>query len=178
MVHTQSLLDQWKRALAQFLAIDEVLPEPPKKRGRKRQRSFIGQLGGTKNSLEGFVDVAIMQSLISGGEVRELVKDYGMVIVDECHHVSAVSFERILKEVNARYVYGLTATPTRKDGHHPIIYLQCGPIRYQVDAKVQAEKRSFSHAVVPRFTTFARPLTEDKRCSTKRNHDVDLQYLT
>ena len=162
LVHTQSLLDQWKRALAQFLAIDEVLPELPKKRGRKRQRSFIGQLGGTKNSLEGFVDVAIMQSLISGGEVRELVKDYGMVIADECHHVSAVSFERILKEVNARYVYGLTATPTRKDGHHPIIYLQCGPIRYQVDAKVQAEKRSFSHAVIPRFTTFARPLTEDK----------------
>ena len=162
LVHTQSLLDQWKRALAQFLAIDEALPELPKKRGRKRQRSVIGQLGGTKNSLEGFVDVAIMQSLISGGEVRELVKDYGMVIADECHHVSAVSFERILKEVNARYLYGLTATPTRKDGHHPIIYLQCGPIRYQVDAKVQAEKRSFSHAVVPRFTTFARPLTEDK----------------
>ena len=94
-----------------------------------------------------------MQSLISENEVRDLVKDYGMVIVDECHHVSAVSFEQVLKEVNARYVYGLTATPTRQDGHHPIIHMQCGPIRYQVDAKEQAQKRTFDHYLLPRFTT-------------------------
>lgn len=83
-----------------------------------------------------------------------------MVIVDECHHVSAVSFERALKEVNAKYVYGLTATPVRQDGHQPIIHMQCGPIRYQVDAKAQAEKRPFDLAVVPKFTSFAQPLTD------------------
>ena len=161
LVHTQALLNQWKKALSEFLEIDETLPELPKKRGRKKERSLIGQLGGSKNSLSGFVDVAIMQSLISGDEVRDLVKDYGMVIVDECHHVSAVSFEQVLKEVNAKYVYGLTATPTRQDGHQPIIHMQCGPIRYQVDAKAQAEKRPFDHAVIPKFTSFAQPLTDE-----------------
>ena len=161
LVHTQALLNQWKKALSEFLEINETLPELPKKRGRKKERSLIGQLGGSKNNLSGFVDIAIMQSLISGAEVRELVKDYGMVIVDECHHVSAVSFEQVLKEVNAKYVYGLTATPTRQDGHQPIIHMQCGPIRYQVDAKVQAEKRPFDHAVIPKFTSFAQPVTDE-----------------
>lgn len=149
LVHTQALLNQWKKALSEFLEIDEMLPELPKKRGRRKERSLIGQLGGSKNNLSGFVDVVIIQSLISEDEVRGLVKDYGMVIVDECHHVSAVSFERVLKEVNAKYVYGLTATPARQDGHQPIIHMQCGPIRYQVDAKAQAEKRPFDHAVMP-----------------------------
>ncbi|MEF2838620.1 MAG: DEAD/DEAH box helicase family protein [Oscillospiraceae bacterium] len=161
LVHTQALLNQWKKALSEFIEINETLPELPKKRGRRKERSLIGQLGGSKNNLSGFVDVAIMQSLISEDEVRGLVKDYSMVIVDECHHVSAVSFERVLKEVNAKYVYGLTATPARQDGHQPIIYMQCGPIRYQVDAKAQAEKRPFDHAVIPRFTSFAQPLTDD-----------------
>lgn len=161
LVHTQALLNQWKKALSEFLEINETLPELPKKRGRKKERSLIGQLGGSKNNLSGFVDIAIMQSLISGDEVRELVKDYGMVIVDECHHVSAVSFEQVLKEVNAKYVYGLTATPVRQDGHQPIIHMQCGPIRYQVDAKAQAEKRPFDHAVIPKFTSFAQPVTDE-----------------
>lgn len=161
LVHTQALLNQWKKALSEFLEINETLPELPKKRGRKKERSLIGQLGGSKNNLSGFVDIAIMQSLISRDEVRDLVKDYGMVIVDECHHVSAVSFEQVLKEVNAKFVYGLTATPARQDGHQPIIHMQCGPIRYQVDAKAQAEKRPFDHAVIPKFTSFAQPVTDE-----------------
>lgn len=160
LVHTQALLNQWKQSLSEFLEINETLPELPKKRGRKKERSLIGQLGGTKRNLSGIVDVAIIQSLISDNEVKDLVKDYGMVIVDECHHVSAVSFEKVLKEVNARYVYGLTATPTRQDGHQPIIHMQCGPVHYQVDAKAQAEKRPFAHAVIPKFTAFAQPLTD------------------
>lgn len=161
LVHTQALLNQWKKALSEFLEINETLPELPKKRGRKKERSLIGQLGGSKNNLSGFVDIAIMQSLISRDEVRDLVKDYGMVIVDECHHVSAVSFEQVLKEVNAKFAYGLTATPARQDGHQPIIHMQCGPIRYQVDAKAQAEKRPFDHAVIPKFTSFAQPVTDE-----------------
>ena len=154
LVHTQALLHQWKAALEEFLQIDEVPESLPKKRGRKKARPLIGQLGGSKKTLSGIVDVAIFQSLLAGDAVNELVKEYGMVIVDECHHVSAVTFERVMKEVSARYVYGLSATPTRADGHQPIVFLQCGPIRYLVDAKEQAKKRSFAHFVIPRFTAY------------------------
>lgn len=163
LVHTSALLDQWKKSLSQFLTIDEPLPEQPKKRGRKKEISIIGQLGSTKNSLGGKIDIAIMQSLVSGDEIKDFVKDYGMVIVDECHHVSAVSFEKILKTVNAKYVYGLTATPTRQDGQQPIIFMQCGGIRYRVDAKEQAEKSGFERFVVPRFTSFKKPIGVDDK---------------
>ena len=154
LVHTQALMMQWKKSLEQFLTFDITPPEPHKGRGRKKAWSPVGLLGAGKDTLNGIVDVAVMQSLIDGDEVKELVRNYGMIIVDECHHVSAVNFEKILKYVNAKYVYGLTATPTRQDGHHPIIFMQCGPIRYRVDAKEQAEKRAFEHYLIPRFTSF------------------------
>ena len=159
LVHTSALLSQWQEALLKFLSIHEELPKEPRKRGRKKKRSIIGQLGAGKNTLNGMVDVAIMQSLSSGDEVKELVKDYGMVIIDECHHVSAFSFERILKTITAKHVYGLTATPTRQDGQHPIIFMHCGAIRYTVDAKKQAEKRHFEHYIIPRFTSFKKPIS-------------------
>ena len=162
LVHTQALLNQWRNALNEFLILDETLPEPPKRRGRKRASPLIGQLGGGKNTLSGLVDVVILQSLLSGDEVNEIVRNYGMVIVDECHHVSAVTFEHVMKEVNARYVCGLSATPTRQDGHHPIVLMQCGPIRYLVDAKEQAAKHDFLHYIVPRFTAFRTSVAEEK----------------
>lgn len=127
----------------------------------KKERPLIGQLGGNKNTVSGIIDIAIIQSLLSGDEVSDIVKNYGMVIVDECHHVSAVTFERVMKEVCAKYVYGLSATPTRQDGHHPIVFMQCGPIRYRVDAKEQAAKRSFTQFIVPRFTQY-RTAAEEK----------------
>lgn len=157
LVHRTNLLEQWRERLQEFLTINEEPFVEYTPTGRKRKKEIIGQIGAGKTSLSGVVDVAVIQSLITKGEVKDLVKDYGMVIVDECHHVSAFSFEQVLKAVNAKYVYGLTATPTRKDGHHPIIYMQCGKIRYQVDAKEQAEKRPFNHVLVPRFTRFLKP---------------------
>ena len=159
LVHTQSLMTQWQKSLEQFLSINIEPPEKPKGRGRRKVWAPVGVLGAGKNTLNGIVDVAVMQSLISEDEVKELVRNYGMIIVDECHHVSAVNFEKILKYANAKYVYGLTATPTRQDGHHPIIFMQCGPVRYKVDAKSQAEKRNFEHYLIPRFTPY--------RCETK-----------
>jgi len=138
------------------------LPEIQGGRGRKKARSVIGQLGSGKNALSGIVDVASIQSLVHGDEVLDIVKDYGMVIVDECHHVPAVNFERVLRAVNARYVYGLTATPVRQDGQHPLIYMQCGQVRYTVDAKTQAAKRNFEHFVVPCFTGFKKPLPQEE----------------
>ncbi|HBL40481.1 MAG TPA: helicase, partial [Ruminococcaceae bacterium] len=153
LVHTQSLMKQWKDSLEKFLCFD-IEPPKQKSRGRKPTWSPVGVLGGGKSTLHGFVDVAVMQSLFDGENVKELVRDYGMIIVDECHHVSAVNFEAILKYANAKYVYGLTATPTRQDGHHPIIFMQCGEIKYRVDAKKQAEKRNFEHYLIPKFTSF------------------------
>ena len=152
LVHTQSLMTQWQRALSQFLKFN--INMPAKAKGRRKQNSPIGVIGAGKNMLNGIVDVAVMQSLITGDDVKTLVRDYGMIIVDECHHVSAVNFEKVLKFANAKFVYGLTATPKRQDGHQPIIFMQCGPIRYKVDAKVQAEKRNFEHYLIPRFTAF------------------------
>lgn len=99
----------------------------------------------------------MLQSLHSKGTVRDLVADYGHILVDECHHIPAFSFEAVMKEVKARYVAGLTATPVRKDGHHPIVIMQCGAIRLRVDAKEQAESRPFRHIVVPRYTSFVMP---------------------
>ncbi|MBN1522592.1 MAG: DEAD/DEAH box helicase, partial [Candidatus Aureabacteria bacterium] len=154
LVHRQQLLSQWITRLSEFLNIDESLPVQENKRGRKKKRSVIGQLRGGKDALSGIIDIAIMQSLNNAGEVKECVKNYGMVIVDECHHIPAFSFEQILKNVNAKYVYGLTATPVRQDGHHPILFMHCGPIRYKVDAKQQAAQRPFDHYVIPRFTGF------------------------
>lgn len=153
LVHTQSLMMQWKKSLETFLDLD-ITPVMTKKGTVKKNWSPVGLLGAGKNILSGNVDIAVMQSLLQGDTVKELVRNYGMVIVDECHHVSAVNFEKILRYANAKYVYGLTATPQRQDGQHPIIFMQCGPIRYRVDAKEQAERRGFEHILIPRFTDF------------------------
>ena len=164
LVHTRQLLEQWKERLHQFLTIKESLPEEDsRKKGRKKSRDIIGQIGSGKNTLQGIIDIAVMQSLVRDNEVKECIRDYGMVIVDECHHVPAFSFEKILKNVHAKYVYGLTATPVRQDGHHPIIFMQCGPVRYRVDARKQADKRPFEHFIIPRFTPFRKPVNQDEK---------------
>jgi superfamily II DNA or RNA helicase len=101
-----------------------------------------------------------VQSLIHDNEVDDVVKNYGMVIVDECHHAPSVNYEKVLGAVNAHYVYGLTATPARQDGQHPITFMQCGAIRYSVDAKLQASKRDFEHYITPCFTSFKKPFMQ------------------
>ena len=146
LVHRQQLLDQRVARLKAFLDIDP---------GR------IGVIRGGKRKPTGVIDVALIQSLSRKGEVADLVADYGHLIVDECHHLSAVSFEAIAAAAKARFVLGLSATVTRKDGHHPIIFMQCGPVRYRVDARKQAAARPFTHRVVLRTTDFCPPPTED-----------------
>lgn len=163
LVHRTNLLTQWIEQLSKFLIIYEepVVELTPK--GRKRKKSIIGRIGGGKTNASRIIDVAVMQSLISGDEAKDIVKNYGMIIVDECHHVAAFTFEKILKAANARYVYGLTATPTRQDGHHPIINMQCGEIRYRTDAKEHAEARPFEHYLIPRFTKLRKPANRDEK---------------
>lgn len=139
LVHRRQLLDQWIERLQTFLDIKNIA---------------IGYIGGGKRKPSGQIDIALIQSLVRKGTVNDIVADYGQLIVDECHHLSAVSFEAVARQCKAKYVLGLTATPTRKDGQHPIIFMQCGPIRHHVSAKSQAIKRSFKHIVVPRYTEF------------------------
>lgn len=165
LVHSKALLLQWHERLSEFLDIDFVELEIPKRRGRKKVFSPIGCLDSTSNTLHGVIDIALMQSCFDDGEVKSFVQEYGMVIVDECHHVSSITFENVLKYVRAHYVYGLTATPIRKDGLQPIIFMQCGPIRFFADAKAQIQRQSFQRYLVTRFTSY-RPLTEDKQSFT------------
>ena len=115
LVHRMELLKQWQERLRAFLCLD---------------KSAIGTIGGGKARPTGKIDIAVMQSLSRQGEVNPLVENYGHVIVDECHHIGAVSFDAILKRTKAKYVLGLTATPIRRDGQQPIIFMQCGPIRH------------------------------------------------
>jgi superfamily II DNA or RNA helicase len=174
LVDKVGLLRQWQERLSDFLIVNEMLPDMAiaagKKRGRKKKTSAIGQLGAGKKVLIGIVDIGLMQSLSRRGVVKDCVKDYGMIIADECHHASAFSYESILKTTSAKYIYGLTATPTRKDGHHPILFMHCGPIRYRDNAKKQAEKRPFDHYIIPRFTSLRTPLDREEK-------DVTIQEL-
>jgi superfamily II DNA or RNA helicase len=147
VVHRQQLLDQWQERLGMFLDL------PAK---------AIGHVGGGKTERTGCVDVAVIQSLYRDDEVKDFVAEYGQVIVDECHHISAFTFEQVMRQAKAKYVVGLTATPTRKDGHHPIIYMQCGPVRFSMSARTMTETTPFEHKVAPRYTEFrtAPELTE------------------
>ena len=160
LLHTKALLDQWSERLAQYIEVEFLPDEQPKGRGRRKVFKKFGALSSTENSMNGKIDIALLQSCIPDNEVKPFVRNYGMVIVDECHHAPAVSFERVLKEVNAKWVYGLTATPIRKDGHQPIIFMQCGEIRYTADSKAQQEQQAFQRLLVPRFTTY-RNISDD-----------------
>jgi len=159
LVNRRPLLDQWLSRLREFIDIrDEVSVHAEQSiKGRRKKGNVIGVIGGGKKNPSSIIDVAIIQSLVRDGEVKDLVRNYGMVIVDECHHVAAYSFEKVLKHVSAKYVYGLTATPKRQDGHQPIITMQCGPILYKDDARLQALRRPFEHFIIPRFTSFRIP---------------------
>ena len=162
LVHRRQLMDQWRERLATFLELPS---------------NSIGLIGGGRSKPTGVIDVAVIQSLNRKGTVNDLVADYGQVIVDECHHVGAFSFETVLKQVRARYVLGLTATPTRRDGHHPIIRMQCGPIRYRTDPKRQAAERPFAHTVVARRTRFVDPsLCAEPSASTRSAAPIQAIY--
>jgi superfamily II DNA or RNA helicase len=147
LVHRRPLLDQWKARISVFLGID---------------MKDIGQIGAGKTKPGGRIDVAMIQSLVRKDRVDDRVAGYGHVVVDECHHVSAVSFERVMSEVKARYVTGLTATLQRRDGHHPIVEMQCGPTRFAVDPRSQAAQRPFLQRLIVRETAFRLESLEEK----------------
>ena len=137
LVHRTQLIDQWRTQLSVFLDL---------------KPSEIGQIGGGRQKSTGYVDIGMLQSLVRRD--RKDVSEYGHVIVDECHHVPAVSFEKVMRQVQARYITGLTATPQRRDGHHPILHFQLGPIRFSVDSRSDKARRQLEHQVIVRQTAF------------------------
>lgn len=145
LVHRQQLLEQWRERLCSFLGL---------------KTKDIGVLGGGRNKLTGNIDIAMLQSLSKQEDIDEILAGYGQVVVDECHHISAFSFEKVLKEVKAKFVLGLTATLTRKDGHHPIILMQCGPVRHSVSNKNFISQSEMIPKVHVRNTTFNLPNNE------------------
>lgn len=153
LVHRRQLLEQWIERLSTFLGV------PSKE---------IGRIGGGRRKPTGKLDVALIQSLVRKGVVDDVVGEYGHLVIDECHHLSAHSFEQVARRFKGRFVTGLSATVTRKDGHHPIIFMQCGPIRHRVNARKQAAARPFEHTVLVRPTGF--------RQGGEANPDVRMQF--
>jgi superfamily II DNA or RNA helicase len=140
LVHRKPLLDQWVAQLAHFLNL------PPKS---------VGTIGAGKSKANSILDVAMIQSLVRNNEVSDLIAGYGQIIVDECHHLPSVSFERVSAEAKARYVVGLTATPYRRDGHQAIIHFQCGPTRFNLSRKQEANSDTFIRSLIVRETGFS-----------------------
>ena len=153
LVHRQPLLEQWISQISIFLDIDA---------------KSIGQIGGGKRKPTGTVDVAMIQSLTTKKSVDDIITNYGQVIIDECHHLPALSFERLLSEVTARYVVGLTATPQRRDGLHPIMHMQIGPVRVKASSQKLTAEQGFRHILVIHETKFSLPGQSD---------DISIQEL-
>ena len=153
ILESSALIEQWKKSLDRFLDINEELPTYETKTGRiKTRKSLIGTLQGAHDSLTGLVDIAMAGSLCKKGEYHSLLNQYGMIIVDECHHAASDTISNVLQEVKAKYVYGVTATPIRGDGLERINYMLLGPIRYRYTSKERAKAQEMDHLVYPRFT--------------------------
>lgn len=153
LLESSSLIEQCKEALEKFLDIAEEPPEYETKTGRvKIRKSVIGRLQGAHDSMTGIIDIAMVGSLFRKGKYHELLNEYGMIIVDECHHAASDTISNVLKEIKAKYIYGVTATPKRADGLEKINFMIIGPIRYSYTAKEKATAQGIEHLVYPRFT--------------------------
>lgn len=158
LLESSSLTEQWMESLSKFLVIDEEMPEYETKSGRKKKRkSLIGRLQGSHDSTTGIIDIAMVGSLCKKGTFHPRLLEYGMIIVDECHHAASYTIVNVLNEVKAKYVYGVTATPIRGDGLEKINYMFLGPIRYRFSAKDRAREQGIDHLVYPRFTRAVAP---------------------
>lgn len=153
LLQSKDLLEQWVHELNKFLIIDEEPPIYKTKGGREKQRdSVIGILHGGKNTLTNIIDVAMVGSMYSKGKFNDFINSYGMVLMDECHHCGSNTSIEVMRKVNARYVYGVTATPKRGDNLEKIIHMLLGPIRHSYTAKERAMEQGIGHYVYPRYT--------------------------
>lgn len=184
LLESSSLIEQWEKALSTFLSIDAELPEYKTKTGRtKKRKSLVGVIQGAKDTSAGIVDIAMVGSLFKKGDPHPRLKEYGMVLVDECHHSASETVSRVLREVSAKYVYGVTATPFRGDGLERINEMLLGPIRFRYTAKEKAEEQGIDHLIVPRFTRTVSPHGRDKLHINEayeiiRNNDMRNEQIT
>lgn len=163
LLESSSLIEQWEKSLSTFLKIDEELPEYKTRTGRiKKRKSLIGIIQGAKDTSTGIVDIAMVGSLYKKGEFHPRLKDYGMILVDECHHSASETISRILREVPAKYMYGVTATPFRSDGLDRINEMLLGPVRFEYSAKEKAKEHGIDYLIVPRFTRAVSPHGRDR----------------
>lgn len=163
ILESSALIDQWQKEITRFLEINETPPEYKTPSGRTKKRSnCIGTIQGAKDTSTGIIDIAMAGSLCKKGEYHYRLKKYGLIIVDECHHTASATLQGILQETNAKYVYGVTATPRRSDGLEKINYMLLGPIRYSYSAKERALEQGIDHVVIPRFTRTVAPHGKDK----------------
>ncbi|MDE6387576.1 MAG: DEAD/DEAH box helicase family protein [Lachnospiraceae bacterium] len=164
LLQSSALMEQWQEALTKLLHIDEELPEYETPTGRKKRRkSVVGKLQGAHDSTTGIIDIAMVGSVCKNGEYHRRLKEYGLILVDECHHAASDTIVDILQEANAKYVYGVTATPFRGDGLEKINYMLLGPIRYKYTSKDRAKEQGIEHLVYPRFTrAVASRFSQDK----------------
>lgn len=153
LIESSALMEQWQAAIERFLNIDEELPSYQTKTGRtKKRKSAVGVLQGAKDTLTGIIDIAMVGSVFSKDVCHPKLNEYGMILVDECHHAASETIQKILRTVRAKYVYGVTATPMREDGLEKINYMLIGPIRFRFTAKERALEQGIRHLVYPRFT--------------------------
>lgn len=153
LLQSKDLLNQWVDELNKFLDIKEEPPEYETKTGRKKKRDrVIGILHGSKNTLTGIVDVAMVGSMYNRGKFNDFINSYGMVIMDECHHAASNTSMELLQKINAKYVYGVSATPKRGDSLDKIIYMLLGPLRHRFTALERAQEQGIGHYFVPRYT--------------------------
>ncbi|MFQ7470495.1 TOTE conflict system archaeo-eukaryotic primase domain-containing protein [Amedibacillus dolichus] len=158
LLQSSALIEQWENALGSFLIIDEEYPTYITPSGKiKTRKSLIGKIQGSHDSSTGIVDIAMAGSLCKKGEFHSKLKEYGMVIVDECHHAASDTIADILQVIQAKYVYGVTATPIREDGLEKINYMLLGPIRFKYTSKERAKEQGIDHLVYPRFTRTVAP---------------------
>lgn len=162
LLESSSLIEQWQRTFDKYLLFDCDIPKYRTKTGiEKRRKSVIGIIQGSKDTSNGLVDIAMVGSLFKKGDLHPRLKEYGMVIVDECHHSASDIFTRILREVNARYVYGITATAFRADSLEKICEMYLGPVRFEYSARERAAEQGIDHFVIPRFTRTVYPHGKD-----------------
>ena len=153
LVHTVEIMNNWVRDLNRFLTINEQLPTYTTPMGRVKQRdSVIGTFSSQKKAATGIIDIAMIGSLGKEDDINSMVRDYGMIIVDECHHAAATTFENVLRASAAKYVYGMSATVKRGDKQERKLLMQLGPIRHRYTAKERAMKQGIGHYIYPRFT--------------------------
>lgn len=153
LVHNSEIMQNWINDFEKFLKVNEEPPEYKTKSGRiKKRKSIIGQLYGGHNSFTGIIDVAMISSLGKKNQINEIVKNYGMVLVDECHHIAAQTFDEVIREVNTSFIYGFTATPKREDKMEKKIFMHLGPILHKFTSKDRIKMQNVNHYVNPRFT--------------------------